>query len=65
MNPLKELSDEMVKAKMALDVKTMSKEEVLVRLIDIMENHYNDLPYRDLIAVNKAMLMIRGVKFAL
>jgi hypothetical protein len=48
---------------MALDVKTMPTEEVVMRLTDILENHYKDIPYRDLIAVNKAMLMIRGVKF--
>ena len=65
MNPLETLQKEMVKDKMALDIKTMPTEEVVMRLTDILENHYKDIPYRDLIAVNKAMLMIRGVKFAL
>lgn len=63
MNPINIIQKEMVKDKMALDVKTMPTEEVVMRLTDILENHYKDIPYRDLIAVNKAMLMIRGVKF--
>ena len=65
MNPLMEISNEMTKTKMALDVKTMSTEEMQLCLVDILENHYKDLPYRDIIAVNRALLISRGVKFIL
>lgn len=65
MNPLMEISNEMTKTKMALDVKTMSTEEMQLCLLDILENHYKDLPYRDIIAVNRALLISRGVKFIL
>ena len=65
MNPLMEISNEMTKTKMSLDVKTMSTEEMQLCLLDILENHYKDLPYRDIIAVNRALLISRGVKFIL
>ena len=65
MNPLMEISNEMTKTKMALDVKIMSTEEMQLCLLDILENHYKDLPYRDIIAVNRALLISRGVKFIL
>ena len=65
MNVVEELSKEMIKDKMALDVKMMPKEKVIKLLLDILENHYKDLPYDNLIAVNKALLIMRGVKFTL
>lgn len=65
MNVVEELSKEMIKDKMALDVKMMPKEKVMKLLLDILENHYKDLPYDNLIAVNKALLIMRGVKFNL
>ena len=65
LNVVEELSKEMIKDKMALDVKMMPKEKVMKLLLDILENHYKDLPYDNLIAVNKALLIMRGVKFTL
>jgi hypothetical protein len=65
LNPVEEISKEMIKDKMALDVKTMPKEKMQACLLDILENHYKDLPYEDLIAVNKALLITRGVRFIL
>ena len=63
MDIVEKLSKEMVKDKMALDVKMMPKEKVMALLLDILENHYKDLPYDNLIAVNKALLILKGVKF--
>lgn len=65
MNVVEELSKEMIKDKMALDVKMMPKEKVMKLLLDILENHYKDLPYDNLIAVNKALLILQGVNFIL
>lgn len=64
-NPLVELPKEMTKAKMALDVKAMSTEEMQLRLLDILENYHKVIPYEDLIAVNRALLISRGVRFTL
>ena len=65
MNILKEVSDSMIKEKMALDVKTMTTPRMQECLLDILQNHYKELPYDDVIAVNRALLISKGVKFIL
>ena len=53
----------MIKSKMALDIKLMPKQKVEENLLDIIKNHYTDIPYQDIIAVNKALLILKGVEF--
>ena len=63
MNLAKDIKEEAIKAKMQMDIKMLPIEEVPKLLEGIMTNHYKDLSYTELIAINKAMLMIKGVKF--
>ena len=63
MISVKDIEDEMIKSKMALDVKLMPRKKVEECLLDIIKNHYTDIPYQDIIAVNKALLILKGVEF--
>lgn len=60
MISVKDIEDEMVKSKMALDIKLMPKQKVEENLLDIIKNHYTDIPYQDIIAVNKALLILKA-----